>query len=177
MKAARWIIAVAVSSANHALAQPGGERLVPPPQADFVVGYSRSNGGASIEERVPRGETVEDWTRMITIQRFPNPAGLSGEELLRRMAEGLVGSCPGGRFSTIAATTIDSRPASAMRGDCPRNPATGKPETLFARATAIAGFLHIAQVAFRRVPTGTDAGWAERILSGLRLCATPDCRR
>jgi hypothetical protein len=56
-----------------------------------------------------------------------------------------------------------------MRVDCPLNPATGLPETFFAKAVPGAADMHVAQVAFRRVPSAQDATWAERYLAGVTL--------
>ncbi len=56
-----WIFAAAM-----ALMLQAGEWVGLPPVEGFVVGYQQTAGPQSIEERVPRGETVQDWSRMIT---------------------------------------------------------------------------------------------------------------
>jgi hypothetical protein len=56
-----------------------------------------------------------------------------------------------------------------MRVDCPINPSTGKPETFFAKAMPSASDMHVAQVAFRRVPSSADTSWAENYLASVKL--------
>ncbi len=84
---------------------------------------------------------------------------------LQTMINGLSGACPGARVTY-------RRPGAKlaqMRVDCPRNPATGLPETFFARAMTGSSDMRHAQIAFRRVPTASDVAWAEKYLGEVRL--------
>lgn len=166
-------IALLLAATAPAAAQPAGERLVQAVPAGFVVGYEVSRPEASIEERVPQGETVQRWTRMVTTQRFAGAAlRISPEGLLQTMANGLPAGCPGGKAGAIRTFTVAGRPAAEFRADCPRNPSHGQPESFFARAIAGASDMHIVQVAFRRVPTKADEAWAAAHLSSVLLCAS-----
>jgi hypothetical protein len=137
----------------------------------FATAFHDEGAGGMITEQVPNGETVERWTRMITVQRFTGAAQrLSPEDLLANMASGLVTSCPGARTSEVFRLTVSGRPAARFRADCPRNPSTRLPETFTALAIAGAGDLHVAQVAFRRVPSAADDAWAERQIASVALC-------
>jgi hypothetical protein len=151
------------------IAAGSGERIVAPMPAGFVVGYSAAQGAASIEERVPKGETVERWTRMITVQRFGG-APVSARGLLDNIAGSLGKGCPGGTTSAIVEATVDGRRYASMRADCPRNPGTGKPETFFSRTVTGADALYSVQYAFRSVPTGAQVAEAEAYLAAVRLC-------
>ncbi len=169
-------------AASPAAAQLSGERIVQPPLAGFVTGFEKQGNGSAIVEQVPSGETVHRWTRMVTVQRF---AGLNGRPsargLLENMARGLSGGCPGGKAGAIASVSVDGRPAAQFRADCPRNPATGLPETFIARSIAGKDALHVVQVAFRRAPSAADVSWAQAHLAGAMLCMAADqravCRR
>jgi hypothetical protein len=142
------------------------ELLVRPPVPGFVVGFEAEKNGNLILEQVPAGESVEKWTRMVTTQRFAGVARRTdGNGFLQLMLNGLQGGCPG-------AKVIYRRPAgkaAQMRVDCPRNPGTGLPETFFAKAIPGGSDMHVAQVAFRRVPSAQDVAWAERYLSFVSL--------
>ncbi len=166
-----WGIAALVAAASAAHAQTPGERLVQARPAGFVVGHSVSAPEASVEERIPQGESVQRWTRMLTTQRFGGAAlRMRPEQLLQTMANGLGSGCPGGKAGPIRALTVAGRPAAEFRADCPRNPAHGQSESFFARAIAGAADLHIVQVAFRRVPTAADAAFARKHLDSVALC-------
>ena len=142
------------------------ESLARPPVQGFVVGYQVARNGNLIIEQVPAGENVDRWTRMVTTQRFAGVAQRADANgFLQTMIDGLSGACPGARVTY-------RRPGAKlaqMRVDCPRNPATGLPETFFAKAMNGPSDMHVAQVAFRRVPTAADVAWAEKYLGGVTL--------
>lgn len=139
----------------------------------FAVGFDRANAEQSIVEQVPKGETVEYWSRMFTSQRFVGRGRDPGPQGLLNNIKGLFArACPAGRTSPIAATTVSGRPAAQLRADCPLNSETGKPETFFIVAFAGARDLYSEQVAFRRVPAAADIAFAKQTLQTVRLCTT-----
>ncbi|MGH6658251.1 MAG: hypothetical protein ACREBM_01215, partial [Sphingomicrobium sp.] len=127
------------------------------PAAGFVTGFEKANAEQSILERIPKGESVQKWTRMLTSQRFIGRGRSPGPEQLLANIQGLLAnSCPGAGTSPIVAMTVSGRPAARMRADCPLNPTTGLPETFFIIAFAGTTDLFAEQVAFRRVPSVSD---------------------
>ncbi|HEU5481957.1 MAG TPA: hypothetical protein VFU80_02535 [Sphingomicrobium sp.] len=142
------------------------EAIAQPSLPGFVVGYNVERDGNSITEQVPSGETVQKWTRMVTTQRFAGVARRTDADgFLQLMLNGLQQACPG---ATVAYRRPATRSAQ-MRVDCPLNPATGLPETFFAKAMPGAADMHVAQVAFRRDPSGKDVDWAEGYLAKVDL--------
>ena len=160
-------------AATAAQAAPPGEWIGQAALPDLVVAFQRVGGGSMIAERIPPGETVQQWTRMVTTQRFAGVIARGGnlEEWHDYMVGALAGSCQSSRSSDPTRLTIAGRPAIEFRGDCPRNPATGLPETYFIRAIAGSADLHVAQVAYRRVPSAADAEWALAHLASVTLCS------
>jgi hypothetical protein len=150
-------------------AQPKDEWLGQAPLAGFAVGYRAAENGSAIVEWVPQGETVDHWTRMVTVQRF---AGIGAR--LRFWVDtfppNLARSCPGAVVSRPVYSESLGRQQAAFRVDCPRNPETGQPETFLLRAIAGAADLHSLQVAYRHVPSAQEIEWAERQLASARLC-------
>ena len=142
------------------------EVFAAPPLPGFVVGYQAARHGNSIREQVPAGETFQKWSRMVTTQRFAGGARRTdGNGFLQSMIDGLQRACP-------RAKVVYRRPVgkvAQMRVDCPVNPSTALPETFFARAMPGASDMHVAQVAFRRVPSAQDVAWAERYLAAVTL--------
>lgn len=139
------------------------ERLVWPVAQGFVVAHHQETAQVSIEEQVPKGETVENWTRMITqLRRGP----VDPMQFAIGMASSWRQACTGAKASD---------PVAGPRGvdiriDCPRNPQTGKPETMFQRTVAGEGRLYILQVAFRSTPDAKQAVWAKAQLDRATLC-------
>jgi hypothetical protein len=168
----RWfLMAIAAVSSMPAMAGQA-EWSGRPPAPGFVVGFDKANAEQAIVERVPTGESVERWTRMLTSQRFVGRARDPGpRQLLANIQNLMKNGCPGGSTTQIVDLTVSGRPAARMRSDCPRNPQTGLPETFFILAFAGKNDLFAEQVAFRRVPTAADVAFATKELQGVRLCS------
>jgi hypothetical protein len=151
---------------------PAPEWLYQASPSGFEVGFEAAQGPISIVEQVPKGETVQNWSRMVTTQRFAGatPKGLSSDIFAGGFITRLGGGCPGVKAGEVRTSTAEGRIVAELRADCPLNPGTGKPETLFLRAISGPADLHVVQVAFRHVPTSAEASWAERHLSTVTLC-------
>jgi len=163
----RFLILGLLAVSLAAIPAAAEERLVQPTAPGFIVGYQAEAGGASIMEQIPAGETVHDWTRMITTQRFDGVArNVSPEGFLQIMSQGLRRACAGATTSDVKL----ANGATVLRANCPFNTATGKPETFFARTLAAGDRMHVVQAAFRRVPTAADVQWARTYLNGVALC-------
>lgn len=146
--------------------------LSPPVLPGFVLGYEAGDATMDLAEWVPQGETVEDWTRMVTLIRFGGVAKrVTPQQFNQIMKDQMAKSCPGATISEELAANVDGRPAARFRADCPLSLVTGKPEVLFHLAIAGPNDLHIRQVAFRYQPSADDVRWAESVLGATRWCA------
>ena len=144
------------------------DRLVLPMPEGFVVGHRETAQSGTIEERIPRGETVEKWSRMITILKING--GVDAATYATNFEATIKNACPGTKSMRIAATTA-GHPSIDGRMDCPRNPSTGQPETFFFRALSSGGAIHMVQVAFRHIPDVKETGWARAQIQGATFCA------
>jgi hypothetical protein len=145
------------------------EALEAPMPAGFKVGFTDAQDGQTMEERVPAAETVEAWTKMITLQRFAGLARVGPRALLEKLGALMIGACPGAVAEPIADGNDGARPTAALRVNCPLNPATGKPETMFARAFQGSSDIHLAQFAYRAIPSAGQAEVATKYLASVRL--------
>lgn len=148
----------------------------------FVEAHRVERPHGMIVEWAPEGETVQNWTRIVTVQRFGEAATrLRPHDVIGNMAESLPTSCPDGVSGAVERLRISGRPAARFRADCALNPGTGLPETLFALAIAGERDMHMFQIAFRRVPSAEDVSWAEQHLASAALCTARSreavCRR
>lgn len=175
MRMARWaMIPAALGLPGAALAQAGPERLASPPLAGFVQGYQAANAQQSIREEVPRGETVERWTRMVTTQRFGGLAARSTPAAYARtIVESAPRACPGAVVSPIASLTVSGRAAARFRVDCPRN-RQGHAETFILLAVAGQSDMHVKQVAWRGAKSAADVAWGRSFLERTVLCRAGD---
>ncbi|MGE3692650.1 MAG: hypothetical protein AB7F98_14855 [Novosphingobium sp.] len=162
----KLLAGLALIAAASALAQ-SAERLVSPPLAGFTVGYERANAQQSIREEVPRGETVDRWTRMVTTQWF---SGLAARTTPAQYAQNILGAlprqCPGAKASPVANVTVSGRPAVRFQVDCP----TGGGETFILLAISGTRDMHVKQVAWRGPTTPAGLQWGRGFLAATVLC-------
>ncbi|NJM82500.1 MAG: hypothetical protein HC844_08380 [Tabrizicola sp.] len=60
----------------------------------FVPAYAAQNDEAMLWEAIPRGETVENWTEMITISGVKPQQELSASDFARYLARSYLNACP-----------------------------------------------------------------------------------
>ena len=153
-----------------AVSPASADQLVSPALPGFVVGFEAANDEQSIREEVPAGESVQEWTRMVTTQRFTGAAArLTPSDFLGVIARNLAAACPGARTSPIVTASLSGNPAARFRADCPLLAQTGKPETFFILVASDNDDLHVKQVAFRRDPTAADVQWADGVLTSVTI--------
>lgn len=178
----RWTTLSILAFPLAAIAQPvAREDLVAPALPGFVVGHEVGNERGGIREEIPRGETVQAWTRMVTTQRFTGLARIKPPTVyVRDSLAGLPAACPGARVSPIVALRVSAAPAARVQVDCPRS-AGGRPETFILLAVAgPSGTMHVKQVAWRGGTTPQGLAWGQSFLAGVALCTAasraPACR-
>jgi hypothetical protein len=110
---------------------------------------------------VPKGETVEDFTKMVSLQTAPNLGTVPEAAFLEQFGEKYSAACP-----NTAATDVPfgAGGARGLRLDCPRHPATGTMETVFVRVLDLGQDLGIVQITLRTFPMPADAQWARDYL-------------
>lgn len=171
MRGLRTFLALFAVSGLAGTSPAAAERLAPQSVPGFILGYEAANDEQSIREEVPTGETVEDWTRMVTTQWFAGAAErLTPTEFFEVITRSLVAGCPGARTSPPVTSSKGGHSAAQMRADCPQVAQTGKPETFVILAIAGHRDLHVKQVAFRRIPTAADLQWVEEVLGAVAVC-------
>ncbi len=157
----RLIVLAAIAALPVALpAQVPDRQVFLPPAPGFVPGYSAKQGRQSIIEFVPKGETVKKFTRMITLQTLPAPRGMTDAQFLAGFTKTYLSRCP--RAKAIVVPMAGKQ--AGVRIDCPRHPATGQPETVFARTIAIAPEMAIVQYTSKAFVLPKEAGWARDFL-------------
>lgn len=173
----QWVCALglaallaAFETAASGAAGLSGENLLVPLPGDFKVGYSASQGLQSLAEYVPKGETVDNWSRMITVQILHNAHNQSGDVFAATLAGRWRASCPGGDAAKSAAGAENGYPFSLWVFQCPLNPATRKPETMFLKTVSGQDSFYDVQYAHRQDATATLVGPAMSYLATVKAC-------
>jgi hypothetical protein len=157
-----------------ATAEQPTERLVAPALPGFVMGYSAANTVNTMQEEIPRGETVEAWTRMVTTQRF---VGLASRTTPAQYAQNVIAplqrACPDATISAMSSLTVSGRPSVRFQVDCPHS-VGGRPESFILIAIAGRSDMHVKQAAWRGGTTAATLGWGRLLINSTVLCAAPD---
>jgi hypothetical protein len=82
-----------LASAAMAQAPAGGEQLflIPPP--GWSVGFHSQQGNVELTEIVPQGQSVQDWTEMLTVQLITGKPEKSPQEVLKDQVDELQKAC------------------------------------------------------------------------------------
>jgi hypothetical protein len=140
----------------------------------FVIGSSTDDGRDALTEFVPRGETVGDWSRMLTVQILRGRGHVTPAQFRETIAGLWLQACPEGTVADMTGGTENGYPVGLWFQGCPRNAATGQPEFTLLKAIQGNDSLYVIQAAMRSMPTEADiteqVGW----LRGAQAC---DSRR
>ena len=164
-----------------ALAKPAqrGEEIVyfSTPPVGFEIGYRASQGGQTIVELVPRGQTVQNWERMVTLQTFAGNAQ-SVSDFRRAVSDSWRSACPGGNTINLSEGQENGYPYALLQMSCEHNPQSGRPEYTWIKAMRGERALYVAQYAFRHLPSRAEITDTARRLRGMSVCNTlPDKAR
>jgi hypothetical protein len=152
--------------------------------ASFIAVSENTNGQSYIREAVPRGETTEAWTQMITVSGYKGLAGnpnYSPQGFAEKMAAGFKAACP----ETFAAkglgeTKFGDQDAFIAVAGCGKINASADGHSEIALIVIVKGVTdsYTIQWAERTpsrpsAPVIDDAKWQERLhaLMPIRFCA------
>src|SRR5262245_39773026 len=98
----RFLIAFAlVLSPFAASAQLVDENLLVMPPQGYVQGFQNRSGNTAIMEFVPKGETVENWTEMVTVEIIFGQRALAPKKFRSNMDQLWSRGCPGAPKSQL----------------------------------------------------------------------------
>ena len=98
------------------------------PPKEFKIGYQSNRDNRLMTEFVPKAETVDDWTQMLTVQIYRG-ATVDAATFLGGVGKRYTDACPGTTGKGIFTGQINGYVVSMLLLKCPMNPATRKPET------------------------------------------------
>jgi hypothetical protein len=137
---------------------------------EFQTGYHARNDTQEMTELVVPPETVETWSKLITLQMFFGAAQrINAEGFYGRWRDSMRAGCAG-LTDTMVRGVVDGKPAIRGTLFCPNNPQTGKPENL--EAVLVQGDVNLmmVQIAFRHSITATDTALIRRVTGSLKVC-------
>ena len=148
-------IAIGLGLAAFGLAAPAvaqgleAENLLVGIPEGFELGFQDAQDGQEIHEFIPSGESVGDWSAMVTIQIFHGLADVPGDLFATNMSEGWSAACEGATVTKLTDGDVNGFPFVLWTFLCPLNPQSGKPETMYFKGISGSDAFYSVQYAFR----------------------------
>jgi hypothetical protein len=136
---------------------------------EFTLGKQTRNNDMQMLEIVDPPETIDNWTKLVTLQvLFGSAVRSSNENFYSGWLDAFRLSCPGP--TEVVKGTVDGKAAIRATLSCKNNPETGKPENL--EAFLVRGDVNVmvVRVAFRHPLAAEDSALIERIAQSLKVC-------
>ena len=113
----------------------------------FEEGFEDDDESFFIQEWVPTGETVNDWSQMLTltVQDMPN---LDPVEFFNHMADGWGEACPEYGAMLLHEGLENNYPVAVWFLKCPNNPMTSKPEFTYVKGVSGNENFYTVQLAY-----------------------------
>jgi hypothetical protein len=170
-KSAAIMLICCAAALSHAQSLLDAENLLFSPPKDFKIGFQSNRDNRLMTEWVPTAETVEDWTQMLTVQIYRG-AAVDSATFLQGVGKRYMDTCPGTTAKGIFTGQVNGYVVSMLVLKCPKNPATGKPETTAFRVIKGNDALYSVQRAWRAVPSDQDVDDVMHALAKVTVCDT-----
>ncbi|MFT3895510.1 MAG: hypothetical protein QM730_28140 [Anaerolineales bacterium] len=146
------------------------ENLLTDVPVGFKVGYQAEQGNQSITEMITEGETVEDWSTMVTVQIYLGETNTTPTQAQDNMTQAWFNACENSETYPIADGDENGYPFVLWELYCPLNPSTQKEEYAFLKAMQGNDSFYLVQVAFRHEPSDDEITQWMQYLKGVQVC-------
>ena len=165
-------LVAALSFCLPAHAQLQNENLMVAMPEGYKLGFQDKNNNSLINEMVPAGQSVTDWTDMVTVQIFFNMRNLSPAQFKERVDKLWTETCPGVQSNPVTSSVERGYPMMVWIQFCPLNKQTGKPEFTMLKSIQGNDSFYVVQKAFRFKPEKDQIDQWSRYLRSVYVCDT-----
>lgn len=144
-----------------------GENLITPVPSGFKLGFAKED----FMEYVPRGETVQDWSQMLTVILYRGKS-LDPDAYSKTMAANWSKGCPGSEAVKVTSGNENHYAFALWLYACPLNPQSGKPETMTMKSIRGADSFYIVQYAHRKAADQSTVTPEAKYLRTVMVCDT-----
>jgi hypothetical protein len=162
-------VILAVTLASSAQAQLVNENLLVAMPEGYKVGWQDRKPGHLINEMVPAGQTVDNWTEMVTVRIFFNRKS-TPDAYRAQMEKAWAAACPKTMSQPVAQGAEHGYAAAVWMQVCFENPQTGKPEHTFFKAIAGNDSFYVVEKAFKYAPPREEVVKWTRYLKDVAVC-------
>jgi hypothetical protein len=136
----------------------------------FKVDYQEEQGNQTITEMVAEGESVEDWTTMVTVQVYLGETNTTPEQAQETLTDSWFNACENSESYPVADGAENGYDFILWQLYCPLNPSTQKPELTYLKAIQGNDSFYLVQVAFRYEPSDEDITRWTQYLKQVQVC-------
>ena len=148
------------------------ENVMTPLPEGFQVARQARDGPTIIAEYVPAGETVADWSRMVTVQVLQNLKGVDPDDFARGIESTWEAACAGADVRKLEDGQERGYGYSLWQFNCPLNTQAGKPENSTIKLIKGQDALYVVQYALRSALTRENAAPMTAYLASVWVCDT-----
>ena len=164
------ILLAALFLSFPAHAQLKNENLLVTMPEGYIVGFQDRNARQQMTEMVPRGQTVKDWTEMVTVQIFFGMTNVTPEAYRQRLETLWAANCTGAQSDPVGQGNERGLAVTVWIAFCPLNKETGKPELTMLKAIGGKDSFYLVQKAFRFKPDKEQIEQWSRYLRSVTVC-------
>jgi hypothetical protein len=135
----------------------------------YKVAYQNKSRVGSILEMIPEGESLSQWTEMLTVQVMRNTKGYTLADFYAGMKELWADLCPCGATNIVERGREQLKPTLFWAHTCPLNKNTGQPENTWFKVVIRGGYVVVVQKAFRFEPSAEAVAYWLDFLRELRV--------
>ena len=136
----------------------------------FKVDFEGQENNFVISEMVPEGESVNDWTTLITVEIFLGEKSTTPEQYQQTLTERWFGACANSETYPVADGVENGYNFILWQLYCPLNSSTQKPELTYLKAIQGNDSFYLVQVAFRYEPSDEDITRWIQYLKEVQVC-------
>ena len=166
------LISLAATAAASAAGFQDENLIVPIPQGFQLGDQGQSGPGSDIAEYIPTGQTVNAWSRMVTVQVFHNLKAFDPDRFAETIRDRGPASCPGEQGVLVKHGQEHGYTVALWLFTCPLNPQTGKPETFYDKLISGADALYSVQSSFRSMLPRDAISPTMAYLDSVSVCDT-----
>ncbi len=148
------------------------ENILTPLPSGFKVAFRTVKGQMTLSEYIPEQETVDDWSRMITVQIFHGMKRDNPDRLAIGLGKLWKSNCADGDAQKIGEGVENGYSFSLWMFTCHLNPNTKKPENMWFKVISGEDALYSVQYAYRKELSKELIGPAVEYLQRVAVCDT-----
>ena len=138
----------------------------------YKIGFQTQKENMRMTEMVPLGETVHNWTEMVTVQVFLSMTKVAPDAFERSLVGQWTSACADSKSHHITDGVENGYAFALWMLACPKNKATGEPEVTWFKAVRGNDSFYVVQKAFKFMPSNEQVVHWTKFLKQVQVCDT-----